>query len=394
MNIAVIGGGAAGLTAAGSAKGANVVLFEHTEKIGKKIYITGKGRCNFTNVCDNQTFLQNVVTNAPFLRSAMSKFTPYDAMELLNANGCATKTERGRRAFPLSDKASDVTKALRKYAESNGAEIRTDCRIADITKTADGFVINSLDVASHTKRTEKFDAVIMCTGGISYSVTGSDGSSYGLIEKMGHAVISGKPSLVELYVKERMSEAEGLTLKNVAVRADGIKPIFGDMMITDSGVSGPIILTLSAYAARRDFPYNISVDFKPAMTAEELDTRILRDFGAQLNKQFKNALDLLLPKSIIPYIINRSERRRLAELIKNFGLTVVGNAGLERAVVTNGGVDVKQIDPKTMQSRITAGLYFGGEVLDVDALTGGYNFHIALATGYVAGTSAAEQTHD
>lgn len=328
MNIAVIGGGAAGLTAAGSAKGANVVLFEHTEKIGKKIYITGKGRCNFTNVCDNQTFLQNVVTNAPFLRSALSKFTPYDAMELLNANGCATKTERGRRAFPMSDKASDVTKALRKYAESNGAEIRTDCRIADIIKTADGFVINSLDTSTRTKRTEKFDAVIMCTGGISYSVTGSDGSSYGLIEKLGHAVISGKPSLVELYVKERMSEAEGLTLKNVAVRADGIKPIFGDMMITDSGVSGPIILTLSAYAARRDFPYNISVDFKPAMTAEELDTRILRDFGAQLNKQFKNALDLLLPKSIIPYIINRSgissarqvnsitksERRRLAEL--------------------------------------------------------------------------------
>lgn len=408
MNIAVIGGGAAGLTAAGSAKGANVVLFEHTEKIGKKIYITGKGRCNFTNVCDNQTFLQNVVTNAPFLRSALSKFTPYDAMELLNTNGCATKTERGRRAFPLSDKASDVTKALRKYAESNGAEIRTDCRIADITKTADGFVINSLDTSTRTKQTEKFDAVIMCTGGISYSVTGSDGSSYGLIEKLGHTVISGKPSLVELYVKERMSEAEGLTLKNVAVRADGIKPIFGDMMITDNGVSGPIILTLSAYAARRDFPYNISVDFKPAMTAEELDTRILRDFGAQLNKQFKNALDLLLPKSIIPYIINRSgissarqvnsitksERRRLAELIKNFGLTVVGNAGLERAVVTNGGVDVKQIDPKTMQSRITAGLYFGGEVLDLDALTGGYNFHIALATGYVAGTSAAEQTHD
>ena len=329
-------------------------------------------------------------------------------MELLNANGCATKTERGRRAFPLSDKASDVTKALRKYAESNGTEIRTDCRIADIDKTADGFIIYSLDTSTRTKQTEKFDAVIMCTGGISYSVTGSDGSSYGLIEKLGHAVISGKPSLVELYVKERMSEAEGLTLKNVAVRADGIKPIFGDMMITDNGVSGPIILTLSAYAARRDFPYNISVDFKPAMTAEELDTRILRDFGAQLNKQFKNALDLLLPKSIIPYIINRSgissarqvnsitksERRRLAELIKNFGLTVVGNAGLERAVVTNGGVDVKLIDPKTMQSRITAGLYFGGEVLDVDALTGGYNFHIALATGYVAGTSAAEQTHD
>lgn len=402
MKIAVIGGGAAGLTAAGSAKHADVVIFEHTEKVGKKIYITGKGRCNFTNVCDYQTFLQNVVTNAPFLRSAMSKFSPYDAIELLNANGCATKVERGRRAFPLSDKASDVTKALRKYAESNGAQIRTDCRISDISASPDGFTVVSSD---GTVRTERFDKLIICTGGLSYPVTGSDGSSYRFIEKLGHSIIEGKPSLAELYVKERMPDAEGLTLKNVSVRADGIKPIFGDMLVTSDGLSGPIILTLSAYAARREFPYDISVDLKPAMSVDELDARILRDFGAQQNKQFKNALDLLLPKSLIPYIINKSdvagarqvnsvtkqERRRLAELIKNFGFTVIGNAGFERAVVTSGGVDVKQIDPKTMQSRITTGLYFGGEVLNVDALTGGYNFHIALATGYVAGTSAAER---
>lgn len=405
MNIAVIGGGAAGLTAAGSAKGARVVLFEHTDKIGKKIYITGKGRCNFTNVCDNQTFLQNVVTNAPFLRSALSKFSPYDAIDLFNCYGCATKVERGRRAFPLSDKASDITKALRKYAESNGAEIRVDCKIENISKCADGFEIEYFD---DSPKKEKYDKVVMCTGGLSYPVTGSDGSADVFIERMGHTIVAGRPSLVELYVKESMPQAEGLTLKNVSVCADGIKPVFGDMMITDKGVSGPIVLTLSAYTARREYPFRMRVDFKPAMTVEELDARILRDFGSQINKQFKNALDMLLPKSIIPFIISRSgiadarqvnsitkqERRRLTELVKNFSLTVTGNAGFDRAVVTNGGVDVKQVDPKTMQSRITPGLYFGGEVLNVDALTGGYNFHIALATGYVAGTSASEQTNE
>lgn len=399
MKIAIIGGGVAGLVAAGSAKGEQVTVFEHSEKVGKKIYITGKGRCNFTNICDTATFLQNVVANAPFLYSALNKFSPDSAVRLLNDYGCPTKTERGRRAFPLSDKASDVTKALCKYASDNGAQILTGVHVNDIVKAQDGFCVKT------SSGEYVFDKVIVCTGGMSYPVTGSDGSAYAIIKKLGHTVIDPKPSLVALCTKDNLSSAEGLTLKNVSICAQGIKPIFGDLLITDRGISGPIALTLSAYARAYTFPYVVKIDLKPAMTADELDLRILRDFGEQSNKQFKNAFDLLLPKSIIPFIIEKSgiaadrrintitkvERKTIAAIIKGFELTVTGNEGFDRAVVTCGGADVKQIDPKTMESRIVKGLYFGGEVLDVDALTGGYNFHIALATGYVAGTSAAEK---
>ncbi|MDE6028913.1 MAG: NAD(P)/FAD-dependent oxidoreductase [Clostridiales bacterium] len=399
MKIAVIGGGAAGLMAAGSAKGCSVTVFDHMEKVGKKIYITGKGRCNFTNVCDNQTFLQNVVTNSPFLRSAISKFTPYDAIDLLENNGCKTKVERGRRAFPQSDKASDVIKALSRYAENNGAVIKLNAKVKDIVRTDDGYTVISANGE------ERFDRIVLCTGGMSYPQTGSDGSAYAIVKRLGHNVIAPMPSLVALLTKEDLSAAEGLTLKNVSVRTQSVKPIFGDLMITGGGISGPIALTLSAYVARDKFPYRIYIDFKPALTHEELDARLLRDFGTQLNKQFKNALDLLLPKSVIPFIIEKSgvdgslpvnsvtkkQRARIVEVIKSFELTIIGNEGFNRAVVTNGGVDVKEVNPKTMESRISRGLYFGGEVLNVDALTGGYNFHIALATGYVAGVSVAEE---
>ena len=397
MKVAVIGGGAAGMIAAGSCKNAEVTLFDRNEKLGKKLYITGKGRCNFTNVCDNDEFLRNVVNNVPFLRSTLSKFSPYDAVELVESNGCKTKVERGRRAFPLSDKASDVTAALRRYAEKNGAEIELNADIENIVKTADGF---TLELSGGKK--ERFDRVIVCTGGRSYPSTGSDGSMYDIIKKLGHNVLPCYPSLVGLKTQENLSAAEGLTLKNVTLSADGVKPIFGDLMITGDGISGPIALTLSAYAARRAFPYGIFIDFKPSITQDELDKRIIKDFSTRLNKQFKNALDDLLPNSIIRFIIERSgidetravnsvtkaERRALCEAIKNFKLTVVGTDGFSRAVVTSGGVDVKQINPKTMESRLVDGLYFGGEVIDVDALTGGYNIQIALSTGYVAGVSA------
>lgn len=403
MRIAVIGGGAAGLVAAGSAAGAETVVFDHSDKLGKKIYITGKGRCNFTNACDATTFLQNVVTNPMFLRSALSKFSPDDAIDLLENNGCPTKVERGRRAFPLSDKASDVTKALRRYAENNGATFVIGRHVSDVLPTDNGFIIKTSNENGKCAD-EFFDRVIFCTGGKSYSVTGSDGSAYPIIEKLGHKIVPPVPSLVSLITREDISAARGLTLKNIELSADGVKPIFGDMMITDNGISGPVVLTLSAVTARRDTPYKVYVDLKPALSVEELDARIVRDFDEFRNKQFKNALDLLLPKSLIGYIINMSgipadkqvnsvtkaERRKLASVIKKFELTVLGNDGFERAVVTSGGVDVKQVDPKTMRSKIQPGLYFGGEVLDVDALTGGYNFHIALATGYVAGLSAAE----
>lgn len=398
MKIAVIGGGAAGLVAAGSANGADVVVYEHTDKVGKKLYITGKGRCNFTNVCDSQTFLSNVVTNAPFLRSALSKFSPDDMIRLLNENGCKTKVERGRRAFPQSDKASDVIKALRKYAEKNNARIELYAEVEQVIPDNNGFTVKFIGGS------DTFDRVIMCTGGMSYPQTGSDGRAYNIIRALGHNIIEPTPSLVGLELKEDISSAQGLTLKNVTVRADGIKPIFGDMMITDDGISGPVVLTLSAYAARKQTPYTVYVDFKPAMTEDELDARLVRDFSDRLNKQFKNALDDLLPQAMIKHVVARSgieatrqvnsvtksERRALAELIKNFPLTVTGNEGFDRAVITSGGADVRQINPKTMESRIVKGLYFGGEVMDTDALTGGYNLQIAFATGFVAGTSAAQ----
>lgn len=396
MRIAVIGGGASGLIAAGSAKGAETVVFEHADKVGKKIYITGKGRCNFTNLCDSETFLSNVVTNAPFLRSALSKFTPQDAIDFFTAHGCKTKVERGRRAFPQSDKASDITKALVRYAQENGADIRLYHEIKEIAPNNRGFTIGFIGGS------EDFDKVIICTGGMSYPQTGSDGSAYELLKKLGHSIVPTVPSLVALITEQDISAAEGLTLKNVSLSSDGIKPIFGDLVVTDRGISGPIVLTFSAYAARRTYPYTVHIDLKPAVKIEELDARLIREFGLRQNRQFKNALDELLPKSVIPFIIDRSgisasrqinsvtkqERQKLASVIKDFKLTVTGNEGFDRAVVTSGGVDVRQVNPKTMESRLVRGLYFGGEVLDVDALTGGYNFHIALATGYVAGTSA------
>ncbi len=396
MKVAVIGGGAAGLIAAGSCN-ASVVLFDHNEKLGKKLYITGKGRCNFTNVCDSAEFLKNVVNNAPFLRSALSKFSPFDAVDLIENNGCKTKVERGRRAFPLSDKASDITAALRRYAENNGTEFRLNADIKNIVKSDGKFVVEYGE-----KGKDIFDRIIICSGGLSYPSTGSDGSMHGIIERFGHKINKCFPSLVGLETYEDLSDAEGLTLKNVTVRADGIKSIFGDLMITNNGISGPIGLTLSAYAARRDFPYDVYLDLKPTIPTEELDKRIIKDFSTRLNKQFKNALDDLLPNSIIKFIIDRSgidgmravnsvtkaERHALCDAIKNFKLKITGTEGFSRAVVTSGGVDVKEINPKTMESRIVNGLYFGGEVIDVDALTGGYNIQIALSTGYVAGTSA------
>lgn len=398
MKIAVIGGGVSGIMAAGSAKGAEVTLFEHTDKIGKKIYITGKGRCNCTNACDAQTFLSNVVNNASFLRGALYRFSPDDAIALLAKYGCKTKTERGRRVFPNSDKASDVTKALWRYAQDNNVNLKLYADIQNITPCNKGFNVKYIGGE------DTFDKVIICTGGLSYPQTGSDGSAFSVIKALGHTVSPLKPSLVALKTAEDLSDAEGLTLKNVTISADGISSITGELLVTSDGISGPIALTLSAYCARREYPYKVYIDLKPAMTAEELDKRLLRDFSVATNRQFKNSLGELLPKSIISYIISKSgidplrqlnsitkaERVALCGLLKHLELNITGNDGFDRAVVTSGGVNVKMINPKTMESRIVRGLYFAGEVLDVDALTGGYNFHIALATGYVAGSSAVD----
>ncbi len=271
------------------------------------------------------------------------------------------------------------------------ADVKAVCR------EENGFALNI------NGKIEHFDRVVLCTGGMSYPATGSDGSMYAVVRSLGHNVIEPMPSLVGLVTNEDLSAAEGLTLKNIALSADGVKPIFGDLMITSCGISGPVALTLSSYLSRRVKPFVAYIDFKPALSAEELDARLVRDFAAQKNRQFKNSLDMLLPKSVAPIVIERSgidgqrqinsvtkeERRRLCALLKRFELTVTDTEGFERAVVTSGGVDVSEVDPKTMESKKIKGLYFGGEILDVDALTGGYNFHIALATGYVAGSNSA-----
>lgn len=393
--------------AAGSAaqSGADVTLAEKNEKSGKKLYITGKGRCNVTNACAPMEFLEKVVSGNKFLMSAINAFSPQDTIDFLQKNGLKTVIERGNRVFPASGKSSDVISALTAYALNSGAEILTCSCVESIGKLTDkeGFS------AVVSGKEYEFDKVVIATGGVSYPSTGSTGDGYRFAEKFGHSVIKPKPSLVPLTVAENyVKRLEGLSLKNVGVSAyfQGRK-IFdeqGEMLFTSNGVSGPLILSLSARISRMDQKaVGISVDLKPALTEEMLDNRLLRDFSEAINKQFKNALDGLLPKSLIPVIvelsgispeqkvhqITKENRKNLVNLIKNLKFSVIGNGGFNQAVITSGGVSLKEINPKTMESKLVKGLYFAGEVLDLDALTGGYNIQIALSTGRAAGIACA-----
>lgn len=404
----IIGGGAAGLIAAGSAKNAQITLLDGNDKVGKKLYITGKGRCNFTNACEPREFLSSVVHGGKFLQSAIFGFTPDDAINLINENGCKTKVERGRRAFPSSDKASDIIKALERYAAKNGASIVLNARVKDITRRGDGFTVIT------PEKNYDCDAVLIATGGKSYPSTGSDGNGYALAQKLGHTVVKCVPSLVSMRVRENVASMQGLSLKNVTasieednrvVKADGATlKEFGEMLFTGNGVSGPIILSLSARANRLPLPFNLYVDLKPSLDFDTLDKRVIREFDAKINKQFKNCLDDLLPKSAISYIIkecgipetkhvneiSRDERGKLVTAIKRLKLTVRSLGGYEEAVVTSGGVDTREVNPKTMESKIVPNLYFAGEVLDIDALTGGYNIQIAFSTAYAAAKAIGE----
>lgn len=407
MKVLVVGAGAAGLMAAGSAaqSGADVTLAEKNEKSGKKLYITGKGRCNVTNACAPMEFLEKVVSGNKFLMSAINAFSPQDTIDFLQKNGLKTVIERGNRVFPASGKSSDVISALTAYALNSGAEILTCSCVESIGKLTDkeGFS------AVVSGKEYEFDKVVIATGGVSYPSTGSTGDGYRFAEKFGHSVTKPKPSLVPLTVAENyVKRLEGLSLKNVGVSAyfQGRK-IFdeqGEMLFTSNGVSGPLILSLSARISRVDQKaVGISVDLKPALTEEMLDNRLLRDFSEAINKQFKNALDGLLPKSLIPVIvelsgispeqkvhqITKENRKNLVNLIKNLKFSVIGNGGFNQAVITSGGVSLKEINPKTMESKLVKGLYFAGEVLDLDALTGGYNIQIALSTGRAAGIACA-----
>ena len=406
----VIGGGAAGMMAALAAAGdgMHVELLEKNEKLGKKIYITGKGRCNVTNDCDPDVFFANVISNPKFLYSAYYSFDPSQIMNILQENGCPLKVERGNRVFPVSDHSSDVIKTLQKALVDKGVKIslRTEVKGLLIKEGICHGVILS------DGRKIEADAVVTATGGISYASTGSTGDGLRFARESGHKMVETKPALVPFTVKESWPLAlQGLALKNVEVTLqDGKKQIysgFGEMLFTHFGISGPLILSASSYYAKKHYGKEVQLylDLKPALTREQLDKRILRDFEEKQNKQFKNALEGLLPSKMIPVIIQltqipqekfihditKQERMCLVELFKKLPLTVTGTRPFNEAIITQGGVSVKDVNPSTMESKIVGNLYFAGEVLDLDALTGGFNLQIAWSCGYLAGTSVREK---
>lgn len=380
-------------------KNNKVILVEKNEKLGKKLYITGKGRCNVTNDCAPREFLENVVTNAKFMQSAIYGFTSEDTMAFLEENGLSLVVERGNRVFPKSNKSSDVIKTLSNALLKNGVEVRLNTVVESVKKTGDTFIVatNNGDI--------ECDAVVVATGGVSYPLTGSTGDGYKFAKSFSHDIVRPKASLCPIRVAEQniAKELEGLSLKNVDVSVikDGKKIVgeFGEMIFTAFGVSGPTILSISANINKIDLNNTkISIDLKPALTYEELDKRVLSDFKLFSNKEFKNALSDLLPKKLIPVIVRLSgikedtkvnvisaeNRKNLVHLLKNFDFSVKSLAPIEEAVVTSGGVNVKEINPKTFESKKVQNLYFIGEVVDVDAYTGGFNLQIAWSSAVAA----------
>lgn len=402
----IIGAGAAGMMAgiAASSNGHKTVVFEKNEKPGKKIYITGKGRCNITNDCEVEDLLKNVVSNPKFLYSAFYSFTSRDMMAFLEAEGLKLKVERGGRVFPESDKSSDVIAILRKALVKRHADLRLNTPVKRLI-CSEGKV-DGVELMDGT--IEKSDAVIVATGGLSYPSTGSTGDGYYMAKACGHTVNATSPSLVPLNIAEDWYEAlQGLSLKNICLTIkSGKKKLyedFGEMLFTHFGISGPLILSASACCnkAIADGEAAASIDLKPALSVEQLDARILKDFEKYKNKQFRNALSDLLPSKLIPVFIDRSgidpfkqvnaisrrERERIIDLIKHFDMHITGLRGYSEAVITKGGISTRQVNPATMESKLIKGLYFAGEVLDVDAQTGGFNLQIAWSTGWLAGMS-------
>lgn len=406
MEVIVIGGGAAGMLAAARAaeSGNTVTLIEKNEKLGKKIYITGKGRCNVTN-SDTASFADNVIRNYNFMRSAFSRFDSNDTIELLEKYGVKTKIERGNRVFPCSDKASDVTKALAAYMSEYGVKLLLNTETKNIV-SENGRVsgINIIN-SDGNKYFLNADKVILATGGQSYKATGSTGDGYRFARALGHNIIPPRPSLVGLNLYEGVSDLAGVTLKNVQLRIiDKNDKImyseFGEMLFTHTGISGPIVLTASSVLNKFDLSgLKIIIDLKPKLDEQQLDKRILSDFIKTKNKMLKNALDELIIKALQRRIIknanidenkyvnclSKEERKLLVKSIKNLSFTIKQLGDIDTAIITSGGIDTKEINPKSMQSKLINGLYFAGEVMDVDALTGGYNMQIALSSGYLAG---------
>lgn len=410
-NVLVIGGGAAGLLAgiAAAQSGAQTVILEKMRRPGKKILITGKGRCNITNNCDLQEIIKNIPGNGRFLNSALRRFTNQDIVQLLEDNGLPTKVERGGRVFPVSDKAADVVDTLVKIYKNYGGRLFTDCKVKSITAEF-GKITGAV-----TADGQKFaaDAVILAAGGSSYPGTGSDGSGVKLAKALGHTIVPLAPSLVPLESDSPyIAGLQGLSLRNIegTVYADGKKigSEFGEMLFTHFGVSGPIILSLSKCVAeafaRGAQEVELAIDLKPALYKDKLDARLQRDFMQYSRKQMPNGMKDLLPQRLIAPVLDqafideekfvnqlsRAERRRLVDVLKAFTVPITGTRPIAEAIVTAGGVSLKEIDPKTMESKLIKGLFFAGEVMDIDGYTGGYNLQAAFSTGYAAGTFAAQ----
>lgn len=395
--VTVIGGGPAGMMAAITAaeEGASVTLLEKNEKLGKKLYITGKGRCNLTNSCELPAFFGNIPRGEKFLYSSVYSFSNADTCQFFEDAGLPLKEERGGRIFPVSDKSSDVIRTLERKLKECGVKVQLKTEVKDLAK---------IDA----------DALIIATGGLSYQSTGSTGDGFRFAKELGHKVSKAFPSLVPLICKESfIRQLEGLSLRNVSVSitADGkgIFEQFGEMLFTKDGVSGPVILTASSEICRlldQEKEFLLHIDLKPSLSIEQLDKRVLRDFEGEKNKAFKNSLGKLLPAKLIPVIVEQSgidpfkkvneitkkERTELIRLLKDLRLTIEKTADFDQAVITSGGVSLKEIDPKTMESKKQPGIFFAGEVLDADAYTGGFNLQIAFSTGRAAGKAAARET--
>ena len=409
MKVVVIGGGAAGMACAyfSALNGNEVVLVEKNEKLGKKVYITGKGRCNVTNDCEPEEFLSNVVTNPRFMIGAIRAFSTADTMKLLENLGLRLKVERGNRVFPASDKSSDVIKTFERGLRSVGVDVRLGTEV--VALDAEEGMIRGVTVktpATGEKETLSCEKVVVCTGGLSYPSTGSTGDGYEFAKKLGHTVMKPRPCLCGLLLGGDFSSLAGLSLKNIGytVYCGGKKIYddFGEMLFTHKGVSGPVVLSSSSYisalAADGKTDVTVSIDLKPALDEKTLDKRVLRDFGTYKNKALKNSLTDLLPSKLIAEIIRLSgldgnksnseitkeERGKLVSALKKATYRVTGLCPIEEAIVTGGGVCVKEVSPSTMESKLVKGLFFAGEVLDVDALTGGFNLQCAFSTAYIA----------
>ena len=423
MNVVVIGGGPAGMMSAISSaeNGNNVILLGKKERLGRKLLITGKGRCNITSSLPINEFIQNIPGNGQFLYSAFKNYTNNDIIDFLNKEGLDVKEERGNRIFPITDKSLDVLKCFTNKLKELNVKVEYNMQVTEIVPKNE---YGNLKVIAHELKdneqygnTKTFEAekVILATGGNSYPLTGSTGDGYELAKKLGHTVTKIRPSLVplEAFEQNMCKELQGLSLRNVNIQFKNkennkvIYDDFGEMLFTHFGVSGPTILSSSAHLVRYknidEFLKNkkivLNIDFKPALSEEKLDQRILRDFDEFKNKQFKNSLDKLLPQKLIPVIIeksginpekkvneiNKKERHRLVNLLKNFEVVIKGFRTIDEAIITSGGINIKEINPKTMESKLVEGLYFAGEIIDVDAYTGGFNLQIAYSTGYTAG---------